>query len=119
MHARQYIITFAESNACAEIDNEIQGRKDEQRIKLNPAVNIERTRSRVQLGLGPKLQSVRGNCEIILHRYTRIVTESNIETQARNRRHSRRWYEVRIESAEGEQEAGRRTPVQHELHLSR
>src|SRR5437660_527943 len=119
MHACEHIITFAEVNARAEIDDEIKTREDEQRVKLDPSVNIERPCRRVQLALGSKLQSVRGDSEIVLHRDARVVAESDIETQARNRRHAWRRYEVRIESAQREQKAGRRSPVQHELHLSR
>ena len=49
------VSSFAEVDAGAEIDDEIQRRQDEQGIELDPAVNVEGPGCRVQLALGSEL----------------------------------------------------------------
>src|SRR5947209_17686951 len=100
MNARQHVVALAEVNPGAEIYDEVQRRQNEQRVELDPAMNVERSRGRVQLALGSKLKCVRGDGEVILHRDARIVAETDVEAQARNRRHPGRWHEVGIESAQ-------------------
>ena len=99
MNARQHIGAFAKFDPGAEIDDERKGRKNEERVEADPAMDIERPGRGVEFRFGAELEGVRGDREVVLHRDPRIAAKAELDREPLQRRETGRRLKVRIEAA--------------------
>src|ERR1017187_69283 len=81
-------------------------------------MDVERSRRGIQLRLGAELEAVRRYREVILHGEPRVISEPQLQRQARECRKTGRRLKVRVEPAQREQETRRIAPRQLKRHVA-